>query len=52
MMQGTSSDKGDRWVERILSVRETCRLKGKPTFDVLVEAISSYFHAHYRTLFN
>jgi transposase len=44
MMQGTSSDKGDRWVERILSVRETCRLTGRPTFDVLVEAINSHFH--------
>ncbi len=44
MMQGTSSDMGDRWVERILSVRETCRLQGRPTFDVLVEAINSCFH--------
>lgn len=44
MMQGTSSDKGDRWVERILSVRESCRLQGRPTFDVLAEAIDSYFH--------
>jgi transposase len=44
MMQGTSSDKGDRWVERILSLRETSRLTGKPTFDVLVEAITCYFH--------
>lgn len=43
MMQGTSSDKGDRWVERILSLRETCRLREKPTFEVLVESITSYF---------
>jgi len=25
--QGTSSDKGNRWVERILSLRQTCRLR-------------------------
>src|SRR5262245_17998621 len=25
---GTASDKGNRWVERILSLRETCRLQG------------------------
>lgn len=45
MMQGTSSDKGDRWVERILSVKETCRLTGKSTSDVLVDALTCYFNA-------
>jgi len=40
---GTQSEKGDRWVERILSLRQTCRLRQKQTFPVLVEAISSYF---------
>jgi transposase len=44
MMQGTSSDKGDRWVERILSLRETCRLRKGTTFEVLVDAITCYFH--------
>jgi transposase len=44
MMQGTYSDKGDRWVERILSVRETCRLRGIPTFPVLVEAVTCAFN--------
>ena len=43
MMQGTSSEKGDRWVERILSVKQTCRLRGMPTFDVLVDAVTSLF---------
>jgi transposase len=43
LMQGTSSEKGDRWVERILSVKETCRLKGMSTFDVLVDAVTCYF---------
>jgi transposase len=44
MMQGTYNEKGDRWVERILSVRETCRLQGRPTFPVLVEAVTCYFN--------
>ena len=41
--QGTKNDKGNRWVERILSLRQTCRLHGKSTFDVLVDAISCFF---------
>ena len=40
LMQGTYHEKGDRWVERILSVRETCRLRGLPTCPVLVEAVT------------
>ena len=40
---GTKSDKGNRWVERILSLRQTCRLQGKSTFDVLVDAMNCYF---------
>jgi transposase len=47
MMQGTYNDKGDRWVERILSVRETCRLRGIPTFPILVEAVSCYFNGRH-----
>jgi transposase len=47
MMQGTYNDKGDRWVERILSVRETCRLRGRPTFPVLVEAVTCYFNGQH-----
>jgi transposase len=43
-MQGTYNEKGDRWVERILSLRETCRLRGKPTFPVLVDAMTCYFN--------
>jgi transposase len=43
MMQGSFNEKGDRWVERILSLRETCRLRGLPTFPVLVEALTSLF---------
>jgi transposase len=40
---GTQSEKGNRWVERILSVRQTCRHRSQPTFPILVDAISSYF---------
>ena len=40
---GNVSDKGLRWTERILSVRQTCRLKSKSTFPVLVHAIDSHF---------
>ncbi len=41
--QGTKAKKGARWVERILSLRHTCRLQGKSTYDVLVDALTSYF---------
>ncbi len=37
-------EKGDRWVERILSVRETCRVRGMPTFPRLVDAVTCYFN--------
>jgi transposase len=42
--QGSYNAKGDRWVERILSLRETCRLRGIPTFPILVEAVTCAFH--------
>jgi transposase len=41
--QGTNSDKGCRWVERILSLRQTCRLQGRSTFSTLVDAFTCYF---------
>jgi transposase len=41
--QGTSSEKGNRWVERVLSLRHTCRIRGRPTFPMLVEAVSCLF---------
>jgi transposase len=40
---GNVSEKGHRWAERILSLRQTCRLRSKRTFPVLVEAIDCYF---------
>jgi transposase len=44
LMQGTYNEKGDRWVERMLSLRETCRLRGMPMFPVLVDAVTSHIH--------
>lgn len=41
--QGTCSEKGNRWVERVLSLRHTCRIRGRPTFPLLVEAVSCLF---------
>lgn len=41
--QGTKSDKGETWIERILSVRETCRLRGQRCFPVLVDALRAHF---------
>jgi len=34
---GTQTDAGERFVERILSIRETCRLNDKPLHDYLVD---------------
>jgi predicted ATPase len=39
--------KGDRWVERILSLRETCRLRGIPTFSILLEAVTCAFNGQH-----
>lgn len=39
---GTQSEKGNRWVERILSVRQTCRINGVSTFHVLLDAFNAY----------
>ncbi|MBU4297657.1 MAG: transposase, partial [Proteobacteria bacterium] len=43
---GSNSDKGCRWVERILSLRQTCRLHNKPTFPILVDALTAHFRGH------
>ena len=41
--QGTRSENGNRWVERVLSFRQTCRIRGRPTFPLLVEALRCRF---------
>jgi transposase len=40
---GTDSDQGNRWVERTLSLRQTCRQLGQSTFGVLVDAVTNFF---------
>lgn len=41
--QGTWSEKGNHWVERVLSLRHTCRIRGRPTFPIFVEAVACLF---------
>jgi transposase len=43
---GTASTKGNRWVERSLSLKETCRLHARATYAVLVDAVSSFLQGH------
>ncbi len=40
---GTQSDKGDRWVERILSLKQTCRMRSMSPFPILAGAIDAFF---------
>jgi transposase len=40
---GTQSEKGNRWVERMLSLRQTCRQRALATYPILVDAISCCF---------
>jgi transposase len=47
MMQDTYNEKGDRWVDRPLAVRETCRLRGRPTFPALVHAVMCDFNGQH-----
>jgi hypothetical protein len=44
LMQGTYNGQGDHWVERILTLRERGRLRGRPTFPVLIEAVTCAFN--------
>lgn len=41
--QGTASEKGNRWVERIITLKQTCSIRSMPTFPILVEAVECYF---------
>ena len=40
---GSTSEEGERWVERIMTLRETCRQNGRSVFDELVKAISCHY---------
>lgn len=39
---GTQSVAGSRFIERMLTVSETCRLQGRSTFDYLVAAVEAH----------
>ena len=41
--KGTQSEKGNLWVERILSFKQTCSIRSLNSFPILVEIIDSYF---------
>ncbi len=41
--KGTQSEKGNRWVERILSFKQTCRQRLIVTFPLLRDIIENYF---------
>jgi transposase len=41
---GTQSDHGSRWIERIQSVRETCRLQRRPILRYLIDAATAAHH--------
>ncbi|MGH2929823.1 MAG: IS66 family transposase, partial [Solirubrobacteraceae bacterium] len=41
---GTQCDHGSRWIERIQSVRETCRLQGRPVLAYLTEIATAAHH--------
>ncbi len=41
---GTQSEEGNRWIERVLSVRETCRLQGRIALDYLTAAATAAHH--------
>ena len=41
--KGTQSEKGNRWVERILSFKQTCSIRSLDSYPILVDLIDSYF---------
>ncbi|MGO9750332.1 MAG: IS66 family transposase [Solirubrobacteraceae bacterium] len=41
---GTQSEQGNRWVERILSIRETLRLQDRRVLDYLIDAATAAHH--------
>ena len=41
---GTVSVKGSDWVQRSLSLRQTCRQLEQSTFSVLVDALEAFMH--------
>jgi transposase len=41
--QGTRSERGDRWCERIWTVMATCSQQGRSVFDYLESAVAAWF---------
>jgi|GEM_PF-6908596 len=41
---GTKSEQGSRFIERILSVRETCRLQARSPLAYLTDALTASHH--------
>ena len=41
---GTQSEHGSRWIERICSIRESCRLQGRPVINYLIDAATAAQH--------
>ena len=41
---GTQSERGNRWIERIFSVIETCRRQGRSSQAYLLDAIDASLH--------
>jgi transposase len=41
---GTQSERGNRWIERIQSIRETCRLQDRRVLDWLIAATTAAHH--------
>jgi len=41
---GTQSDRGSRWIERVCSVRESCRLQRRPIIDYLIDVATAAQH--------
>jgi len=41
--KGTQSTKGNRWVERILSFKQTCSIRDMSSFPIMVDLLDSYF---------
>ncbi len=42
--QGTRSERGDRWCERIWTVMATCSQQGRSVFAYLEAAVTAWFH--------
>ncbi len=40
---GTQSESGSRFIERMLTVSETCRLQNRSAYDYLTQAVIAHF---------